>query len=288
MKETIVMGAFTFVGYHLVQKLLSEGMNVLALDVNDSMCLSEIEEEKLLLIGRHAGFTYDSLQKRKFEDDIQGIDTVYICLCEPNQASFQESETMQLLERVIFACKEVNTKLVLLSSVHASTVRFYEVTGVAPKNTCENGSFFYKLEQMIAELHRYAILQVPIVYGPWQPTFMMYHQLILDHSTNTNVKSMEEQGGSIVYVEDVAESLYYFGEQQELTGCYYMQSKEEREWKQGFELLRRTKNMDILEKGSVKRATQPFVYNPKYSLQEGLERQILHVKKYKSLYEKMC
>lgn len=289
MKETIVMGAFSFVGYHLVQKLLSEGMNVLALDFNDSMCLSDIQEEKLLLIGRHAGFTYDSLQKRELKDNIQRIDTVYICLWEPNQTSFGEIEAMQLLERVIAACKEANIKLVLLSSIHASNVRFHEVTGLAIKNHYANGSFFYKLEKMIEEeLDQYAILQVPIVYGPWQPSFMIYHRLILANLTNTKVKSVEEYGESIVYVEDVAESLYDFGKQKERMGCYYMESEEANGWKQGIELLNSTENIDVIEKGSRKRATQPFAYHPKYSLQEGLEKQILHMKKYKSLYEKMC
>ena len=89
MERVLIVGALTFVGYHLVNKMIAEEVEVYGLDFDEFDSMTKINEEKLLLIGRNALFTYYSIRDedgwRSVEEET--FDTVYFCLYEPNQQS---------------------------------------------------------------------------------------------------------------------------------------------------------------------------------------------------------
>jgi nucleoside-diphosphate-sugar epimerase len=286
MRGAVVVGALTFVGYHLVQKLLAEGIEVLALDVDDLFRPSKVNEEKLLLIGRHAGFTYHSLQDREVWNEVREFDVVYFCLCEPNQYAQFPNQTMihSYLERILGLCEKHGKRFVLLSSVNAATVRFYQEKGIETVWS-ENGTFFYKLEQITEQSAvNHAVLQVPTVYGPWQPAFMVYHQLILadieQRETHIEVKENSED---VLYAADAAECLYEFGKKKQ-TGIHDIGSGIEGEWHKGVALLNGSNKIVIREKRLEKRAVPRYPFQPKLPLKEGIHQQVLHMKKYQKLY----
>lgn len=109
MKRVLIVGALTFVGYHLVNKMLAEEALVYGLDFDDIESMPKISEEKLFLIGRNALFMYSSVRN---EDGWKAVETdyfdvAYFCLCEPNQQSGFRNERiiLQYLKRVIHMCE---------------------------------------------------------------------------------------------------------------------------------------------------------------------------------------
>lgn len=110
MERVLIIGALTFVGYHLVNKMIAEEVEVYGLDFDEFDSMTKINEEKLLLIGRNALFTYYSIRDedgwRSVEEE--RFDTVYFCLYEPNQQSGFRNERviLQYLKRIIRMCEE--------------------------------------------------------------------------------------------------------------------------------------------------------------------------------------
>lgn len=173
MKRVLIIGALTFVGYHLVNKMIAEEVEVYGLDFDEFDSMTKINEEKLLLIGRNALFTYYSIRDedgwRSVEEE--SFDTVYFCLYEPNQQSGFRNERviLQYLKRIVRMCEKNKVKLNLISSIE-----------IGSTEESENKHLFSKVEEGLkkGEL-QYSAYRVPTLYGPWQPSFMMYHQLIL-------------------------------------------------------------------------------------------------------------
>jgi hypothetical protein len=112
---------------------------------------------------------------------------------------------------------------------------------------------------------------------------MIYHQLIISKEANVKV---QENSDDAVYVGDVAQCLYHFGAER-VSGTYYIESEEAGQWKKGVELLCGNGNIGTVESKPQLKIGTRYLYRPSCSLQEGLEKQILHVNKYKQLYEDM-
>ena len=74
MERVLIIGALTFVGYHLVNKMIAEEVEVYGLDFDEFDSMTKINEE-LLLIGRNALFTYYSIRDedgwRSVEEEIR-------------------------------------------------------------------------------------------------------------------------------------------------------------------------------------------------------------------------
>ncbi|PGC28134.1 UDP-glucose 4-epimerase [Bacillus wiedmannii] len=280
MERVLIIGGLTFVGYHLVNKMIAEEVEVYGLDFDEFENMTKINEEKLLLIGRNALFTYYSIRDEDGWKLVEGekFDTVYFCLYEPNQQSGFRNERviLQYLKRIIRLCTEQKVKLNLISSIE-----------VGNADESENKRLFLKVEEGLKKGEApYSVFRVPTLYGPWQPSFMMYHQLILSELDEKECHyASEENGSDLLYVEDVCEYLWENGMNEEHLGIYNLLSGKKSLWKKGMNLLRATdkenkkneeERNDAVEVISIKRNT-PLEY--------GLNKQLAHMKKYKELYE---
>ncbi|UOY92132.1 NAD(P)-dependent oxidoreductase [Ectobacillus sp. JY-23] len=264
MKGAVVIGALSFIGYHLVQTLLKEGIEVLAFDTEDLLAATPISEEKLLLIGRHAGFSYHSLGERE-ELEVNHTQTVYFCLCDPNEARFSPNAVTHL-QRAIVNCRKHGLPLILVSSISPSDAMI-------------------QIETEVQSYERSAVLRVPAVYGPWQPHFMVYQQLIVAAiSKREPIITVSENNTDAVYVEDVVTCLYELGKNNAI-GMYYVESGEANTWDRGIELLNGDRNIMTMSKRAVKKKGSSYPLRAKRTLQEGLELQKRHVKIYESLYD---
>ncbi|CAG9612883.1 hypothetical protein BACCIP111899_02061 [Bacillus rhizoplanae] len=281
MKRVIVVGALTFIGYHLVQKFLEEEVEVYAFDFDNMNSMSKMNEEKLCLIGRNALFTYFSLRGDEGWAMLEeaDINAAYFCLCEPNQQKdFRNERTiLQYVKRFESFCRRKEIKLIVLSSIESNH---------ACSND-ENSMHFSKIEREVKKGDAdYCILRVPTVYGPWQPLFMTYQHLILSQIKQQTISvPVEECAYDLLYVEDVARCLYEFGRKGTGIKIYSLCSGEENQWQKGIELLQETGEIQIHHKEcSNGEETEKIVIN-QMALEDGLQRQISHIKQYKELYE---
>ncbi|UBR28050.1 NAD(P)-dependent oxidoreductase [Bacillus sp. SD-4] len=280
MERVLIIGALTFVGYHLVNKMIAEEVEVYGLDFDEFDSMTKINEEKLLLIGRNALFTYYSIRDedgwRSIEEE--KFDAVYFCLYEPNQQSGFRNERviLQYLKRIIRLCEEHKVKLNLISSI--------EVGNAAES---ENKRLFAKVEEGLKKGEvQYSVFRVPTLYGPWQPSFMMYHQLILSELGEKECDyTSEENGIDLLYVEDVCEYLWENGMNEERLGIYNLLSGKKSLWKKGMNLLHAEDKVNKENAEGRERAAEDISIKRNTPLEYGLNKQLAHMKKYKELYE---
>lgn len=280
MERVLIIGALTFVGYHLVNKMIAEEVEVYGLDFDEFDSMTKINEEKLLLIGRNALFTYYSIRDedgwRSIEEE--KFDAVYFCLYEPNQQSGFRNERviLQYLKRIIRLCEEHKVKLNLISSI--------EVGNAAES---ENKRLFAKVEEGLKKGEvQYSVFRVPTLYGPWQPSFMMYHQLILSELGEKECDyASEENGIDLLYVEDICEYLWENGMNEERLGIYNLLSGKKSLWKKGMNLLHAEDKVNKENAEGRERAAEDISIKRNTPLEYGLNKQLAHMKKYKELYE---
>ncbi|HDX9580362.1 TPA: NAD(P)-dependent oxidoreductase [Bacillus pseudomycoides] len=282
MKRVVVVGALTFVGYHLVQKFLKEEVEVYAFDFDNMNSMSKVNEEKLSLIGRNALFMYFSLRDREAWELLEecDIDALYFCLCEPNQQRDFRNERLILryVKIVESLCKRKKIKCMMLSSVKVNDA----------DNGDENGMFFRAIEGEIKKGEAdYCILRVPAVYGPWQPSFMAYHHIILAQLKQQMISlPIEECTCDLLYVEDVANCLYTIGQRAMEMEKYTLCSEEKNRWQKGIEILQKRGRIQIQKKECLKGDEGKKIVVPsEFSLEKGMLRQISHIKQYRKLYE---
>ncbi|MBE7118524.1 NAD-dependent epimerase/dehydratase family protein [Bacillus cereus] len=280
MKSVLIIGALTFVGYHLVNKMIAEEVEVYGLDFDEFDSMTKINEEKLLLIGRNALFTYYSIRDedgwRSIEEE--SFDTVYFCLYEPNQQSGFRNERviLQYLKRIVRMCEKNKVKLNLISSIE-----------IGSTEDTENKRVFSKVEEGLkkGEL-QYNAYRVPTLYGPWQPPFMMYHQLILSEFDERECPCINgERGSDLLYVEDVCEYLWENGTNVKCLGVCNLLSGKEALWEKGMTLLHaddkvNKKNVEVRDE-----AVEVISIQKNTPVEFGLNKQLAHMKKYKELYE---
>ncbi len=280
MERVLIIGALTFVGYHLVNKMIAEGVEVHALDFDEFDSMTKINEEKLLLIGRNALFTYYSIRDEDGWKSVEEekFDAVYVCLYEPNQQSGFRNERviLQYLKRIIKMCEEHKVKLNLISSIE-----------VGSSDESENKHLFSKVEEGLKKGKlQYSVFRVPTLYGPWQPAFMMYHQLILSELDEKECHcTSEEQGSDLLYVEDVCEYLWENGTNGEQFGIYNLLSGKQMLWAKGMNLLRADDKVNKENKEVRDEAIEVVLIKRNTPLEYGLNKQLAHMKKYKELYE---
>ena len=261
--------------------MLSEDVEVCGIDFDARESLQKIDEEKLYLIGRNALFSYYPLQGdegwRSLEEE--QIDAVYFCLYEPNRRTrFRDEQIgLQYVKRMSRFCKRKGIKFVVLSSAE---------TGALQKDS-ENNRFFTKLEEQVKKnSEHYSILRVPAVYGPWQPAFMAYHQLMLcDVINREKVISIEESHFDLLYVEDVCSCLYRSAVKDVNVGTYIIGSGEERLWEKGIERLQSAMQLTSPLPIENREPLQTIFIEKGVTLEEGLQKQKKHIKQYKELYE---
>ncbi len=109
MERVLIVGALTFVGYHLVNKMIAEEVEVYGLDFDEFDSMTKINEEKLLLIGRNALFTYYSIRDEDGWRSVEERDSILFTFAyRPNQQSGFRNERviLQYLKRIIRMCEE--------------------------------------------------------------------------------------------------------------------------------------------------------------------------------------
>lgn len=305
LKRVVVTGALGFIGFSLCEKLLSEGVEVIAVD-HLSHQYKELYEEKLLTVGRNALFHFvdTKLEHCDLRQLLQGADVVFHLAAATDFDSTWErlQETVEnnvRLTKEIVQLLEKRSKLVFVSTVQVYGERIGTITESTPTNPLTP----YALTKQAAESiilqegkrlnKEVLIIRLPTVYGPWQRPDMAYQKLICARLFNLAKKDwLDRSALDVLYIDDVATALFEAGRRKVALPSINLSSGKERLWYKGMELLGGKKDEgrnDVLGKTIVANeyAKKYLDFHESIELKEGIKRQEAHIEKYKELYQRI-
>ncbi|KAA0546499.1 NAD(P)-dependent oxidoreductase [Bacillus sp. BGMRC 2118] len=286
LEDVLVLGSMSFVGFHLVKRLLEDGITVYSVEINDEK-RDEIKEEKMLEIGRNANFiSLDSQEAFDIEDKLQAI---FICYDteEIVEEGYVESFS-DILQDIIHECQSRGTRLVFISSLEAidhDVDIVTEETGYKPRN--KTGELCAKWEKVIVNAYErrkfsYVILRCPTIYGPWQPNHFSYQYALEAIERKMQVKILEDSYiEDILYIDDVIEAIIRTQTITEEKEIIHITSGRSGEWSKGLELIE--PDYHLQKKApyatlSTKKARELLSFKPMVNIEDGIEYQRTHLK----------
>ncbi|GAE35424.1 NAD-dependent epimerase/dehydratase family protein [Halalkalibacter akibai] len=291
MEKVVVTGGLGFIGFHLVERLLAEGIQVVIIDqISDEK--REEQEEKWLRIGRNDLVTLidENLERVNFSKVLKGVDVVYHLA-----ASTSNDSKWKKLQKVIENNVEITKKIVesippKAKLIYSSTVEVYgERPGTITERTPSNPTTPYGITKLASErliqqdcVKRnivYNIVRLPTVYGPWQRSDMTYQQIL----TNEPNPGKDRSTIDVMYVEDCVEAFYLVATKNIANEIFHLATGEELSWFKGLDLLECS---ELVPKSPIKSFLSPdktrniLGFVPQVSLEKGLAKQREHVKQW--------
>lgn len=246
MKKAIVVGALGFIGFAVCQRLLEEEYEVFGIDCIDGP-YEKMMEQKLSVIARNSQFVYIN---KRVEDVLlnevtSACNCLFYCIKDPeiDKDNFQEIivKSKAKLKKVMDYCSQIKCKMIYLSSYEVfagNTLLKNKQIEREPRNLVG----ITKLEEE-TEIERYSkenkhfsflILQLPTVYGPWQPDTMTFQQLIIGIDSPT----MDAIKEDVVYIDDLAELIIYFLNHFSENQTILVSSNKKQQWQIGYHHLK--------------------------------------------------
>jgi nucleoside-diphosphate-sugar epimerase len=186
MKNAIVAGATSFVGFSLCQKLIRREVEVYGMELLEKKF--EPEEDKLMEIGRNAFFHFQGKMDIGLFNGGEKYDAVYFCL------EAEELYEREYLERFTYLSNQ-SSKVFL----------------VAPRNFAERGNL---LQKQLEDLQTTLVIH-PALFGPWQPDMEPIQRKIMDGLRGKQTSdTLEMENQDILFVEDIAEVLLRLAEKE--------------------------------------------------------------------------
>ncbi|MGG4268544.1 hypothetical protein [Peribacillus simplex] len=194
MQTYIVIGAYQFVGFYVVQYFLNQGEEVIGIDWTDSEASKYIMEEKELEIGRSSNYIYFPINKLKLLDITQQ-DTVFIS-CYDIQSGKMDKIDFLIGEIVFFIekCKKNGPN---------ETPNFVVFMPIE-----EEISTFQSILSSIRGIDSAKIIFLPTIYGPWQSEGMSFEAGI-NQLGPSDIKPAiaNEYKGDALFITDFVNSL---------------------------------------------------------------------------------
>jgi hypothetical protein len=176
MDKAMIIGIYEFIGFHLGQYLLEQGIEVIGIHIpTDDR--DPFLEEKRLFIGRNANFTEEdakalSIVTSGLTTDVTVIDYYSFYMKR------QEEELISAIEESIWP-KENDSVIFLMP------VQLYEDEGMFNHSVA-----FY----------------LPTIYGPWQPANFLFHQALFDPKSTIEIDEREWTEDAL-YIDDAVKMI---------------------------------------------------------------------------------
>ncbi|GAE25261.1 UDP-glucose 4-epimerase [Halalkalibacter wakoensis JCM 9140] len=291
MGKTLVTGGLGFIGYHLVERLLSEGEEVVIIDkMNDVN--KEIQEEKWMRIGRNDLVTLidGELKDLDLSKEFKDVDVIYH-LAAATTSDSKWPKLAKVIQNNVSVTKEIVKAMPKKARlIYASTVEVYgERPGEITERTPTNPTSAYGITKLASErliekecaekATAFQIVRLPTIYGPWQRDDMTYQQLIVG---NTN-PDMDRSTLDVLYVNDCIEAFRLAATCKCTNETFHLSSGQEGAWYEGLKLLGyegKIKPNGFKTTLSSSKSFDKLGFTPKTSLQEGLAKQLEHVKQW--------
>jgi len=181
MKNAVVIGATTQVGFALCQCLIDKEVEVSGQVWSEKR--DGKSEDMLMEIGRNAFF---SSQSDRFFN--QSIDAVFYCL--------DEVDKLDEIEKISYVKLSENAKkLVFISSYRKRSL---------------NGELRQHVLSKLSgsQEQSFCAIYLPMVYGPWQHEEESVYKRLLEELEQKEPEPMAIKEHDVLFVEDVAEAIY--------------------------------------------------------------------------------
>lgn len=292
MKKVFITGGLGFIGYHLTEFLLNEGIEVVAMDGKvDKRRIGEYEMKEMMLLRNG---NYKQINSRIEEASLAHLtrdcDTIFHLstpkLLNDKRRGKMIEESLECTRKVMQAAD--GKVLVYVSSTEVFGTRYGSITERTPHHPRSVGGKLNSAEERIA-LNRkdetVKILRLPLVYGPWQPSHYAFQYALLHHKLP---QKYEEEGSNFhfdaVYVKDVCHAIYQAATRREHSETFNLTSGREGEWQRGVEWCIE-ESIDLQDGKNLrcgissKQCASKLGFTNITSIEEGLHQQRLHMEK---------
>jgi UDP-glucose 4-epimerase len=289
LENAIVMGTFSFIGFHLSTKLLEDGITVHGIDTQIDQECDQVKEEKLMVIGRNANL--NQLQKEDWENRLskqtEKIDTLFYCIDIPTLNDTYQADARQYMIQAIEYCQKHSTKLIVASSIEVVDHQENIITEKSPLlPVTKRGEFYLQLEQLLniywlKKSFPYLILRLPTLYGPWQPDSFAFQKALRLKEEGKPVDWVEDYYmGDVLFIEDAITAYIKAATSPHVHEVVHVTSGQIGEWEKGMEIIlnKKRKDRSINYKFSNEKAEELLTFRPSVLLEEGLNKQSNHIR----------
>ncbi|MDQ0232293.1 hypothetical protein [Metabacillus malikii] len=178
IKEVVVFGAQTFIGFSLCERLTEEGIHVNAvlLKSNDDW-RRKLLEERLMMVGRNALFKVTCIEEITEDDSFD-----YLIYCSEN------GDDLSVLETDKDLCKRA------AQLVDSKNVAAYYFSNFSNNDIHMKHSFAIEKHLLLSN-RNWSIIKLPMLYGPFQPS--------------PDIKQyLDSNDESMLYIEDAVRECY--------------------------------------------------------------------------------
>ncbi len=276
MKKAMVIGSLGFIGFSLSKRLLEEGFEVIGID-HFSEKQDQLKEQKLLEIARNSNLIYinNPIENLTLQEVAENCDILYYCLYDSdinkNNINTKRAKMKEILKKIMDYCNEITCKFVYLSSYESINQR-NEIGQMKMEEEYEIEKYS-KLNKNFS----FHILQLPTVYGPWQPDSMTFQQLIMGKDSPT-IDPIREDA---IFVEDLVEILLELPTDLDVNKTIKISSNRKNQWQEGVNLIKGILNPKQEPSELEVKNTEDQAFYHRHlqtTLEEGIRQQKEHYK----------
>ncbi|KMK74774.1 NAD-dependent epimerase/dehydratase family protein [Alkalihalobacillus pseudalcaliphilus] len=288
MKKVVITGGLGFIGFHLSQRLLENGYEVIAIDERQVDRQKEREEMQMRL-GRNALYKLieEKIEEVDLKEVINDADVVFHFAALTKHDN-KWPRLQEVISRNVLLTKEVIKNMSKSSRfIFPSTVQVYgERPGLITEKTPTNPTTAYGITKLASETLimklaneldlSYLIFRLPTIYGPFQRTDMTYQQFL----NGVEQPNMDRSQMDVVYIDDVIDAFMLSVTTSHTNEIFHIATGKLGEWQRGVELLghKWTAKSGFKTTLSTEKAKQLLGFEVQTSLEEGIQKQVEHEK----------
>lgn len=270
MKKCAVIGSSGFIGYELVCQLME--YNYVTAVVTDKGNESDvISEEKIFSIGRNANVVFVD-EKQFTSTDNEVYDTIFIShYFDELKLNGGRSNIAHFESLFNFICTRSKNIIILLSSNK-------ELNSIVKK--------VHELNQ-ITNHKSITFIELPSIYGPWEPSSGLVHELVVSELDKKNLSIKNRYGSNeILYIEDVANAIRLISEKDLKEHKYIITAKESMYLPEEFQF---TAIQQLFEEKKYNQFrlnadATPYIILNSTSFEKGVQKQKQQIQQYFHLY----
>jgi nucleoside-diphosphate-sugar epimerase len=268
MKKCAVIGSSGFIGYELVCQLM-EYNEVTAVVMEKGNESDVISEEKIFSIGRNAKVVF--VDEDQFLSEEAEYDTIFIC------HYFDELKlkgTVNLSESIVSTLDNITSKskeIIFLLSTQKELAVIERIV----------------IEQMKNKNCNLTFIEIPSLYGPWEPSSGLVHELIVLELDKKNISIKNVYGSNeILFVEDVGRAIRIISEKELKEHKYVITAKQSMHLKEQDQFTGIQQMMDGIKFTQMRNYIDatPFVIINTTSIEAGIQKQKQQIQQYFHLY----